>query len=358
MADGMLTYVGTYNSSEDDSIFIYRLDPDSGALTAVDAISGVSNPSFLALHPQYRYLYAVAEISEVDGQSGGGVAAFSIDPETGALTPLNQQSSVGTGPCHLSVDATGQVVLVANYGGGSVTALPLSADGSLGEATAFIQHGGSSANPQRQEGPHAHSIMIDPGNRYAFAPDLGIDQVVIYRLDPDQGTLTPNDPPWATVPAGEGPRHFAFHPSGRYAYVITELLNSVVAFAYDGDGGVLTELQRIPTLPAGFDGTSYCADIHVHPNGRFVYGSNRGHDSIVIYAIDESTGQLSLVGHESTQGEHPRNFAIDPTGHFLLAANQSTDNIVIFRIDESDGTLTPTGQVVEAPKPVCIKIIP
>ncbi len=357
----MLVYVGTYTGKEDqdqgEGIYVYRMHPSSGALEFASSVSDIVNPSFLAIDPQKRRLYAVNEVDGFEDSAGGAVSAFSIDPKTGDLTYLNHQSSQGAGPCHLSVDATGKAVLVANYSGGSVAALPIQDAGELGEATAFIQHRGSSVNPGRQSGPHAHSITIDPTNRYAFAADLGIDKILIYRLDADRATITPNDEPWTQVHAGAGPRHFAFHPNGKYAYLINELDNTTVAYTYDDAAGTLREVQTITTLPEDFSDTSYCADIHVSPSGKFVYGTNRGHDSIVIFQIDGRTGQLTCVGYESTQGEFPRNFAIDPTGTFLFAANQNTDNIVAFRIDQQTGALTPTGHVTHVRAPVCVKFI-
>ncbi len=353
----ILVYIGTYTSGKSEGIYVYRMDKSSGTLEFSSKATGVDNPSFLAIHPQQRYLYAVNEIGEFAGKPSGAVSAFSIEEKTGELTYLNQQPSHGTSPCHLSVDKTGQFVLVANYGGGSVCVLPIQDDGQLGEAIDFIQHQGSSINPQRQEGPHAHSITLDAANRYAFAADLGLDKIMIYQLDLTQGKLKPNDEPWAQVKAGAGPRHFDFHPNGKYAYLINELDNTLIAFTYDETRGTLREIQTVPTLPEDFEGTSHTADVHVSPSEKFVYGSNRGHDSIVIYAIDEDTGKLTYVGHELTQGKSPRNFVIDPTGTFLLAANHGTDNIVTFRIDQQTGRLMPTGHVTEVPTAVCLKII-
>jgi 6-phosphogluconolactonase len=333
------------------------MDKSTGALEFVSAAGGIENPAFLAIHPQQSYLYAVNEVGQFAGKPSGAVSAFSIDSETGELTLLNQQSSQGPGPCHLSVDHTGQFVLVANYSGGSVAVLPIDSEGKLGEATDFVQHEGSSVNPRRQEKPHAHSIMVDESNRYAFVPDLGMDKIMIYRLNLADGKLEPNDEPWAKVKAGAGPRHFDFHPNGKYAYVINELDNTLIAFDYDATRGRLREIQTVSTLPEDFSGTSYCADMHVSPSGKFVYGSNRGHDSIAIFGIDEDTGKLTLVGYEPTQGKMPRNFGIDPTGALLLAANQNSDNVVVFRIDRQTGNLKSTGFMVEVPKPVCVKMI-
>jgi 6-phosphogluconolactonase len=352
----MDVYVGTYTRGASEGIYRFRLDPATGALSSAGSVARVDQPSFLALHPRRALLFSVNELGEFAGQKCGGVSAFAIDESTGELSLLNQQPSGGTGPCYVSVDATGRFVLVANYGGGSVALLPIGEDGRLGEASDFIQHTGSSVNPNRQQEPHAHSIIPSPDNRFAFAADLGLDKVMIYQLDLAAGRLRPNDPPWAQVHAGAGPRHFAFHPNGRYAYLINEIDSTFTAFAYDPTRGALTELHTVPTLPAGFEGRSSCADVHVHPSGKFLYGSNRGHDSIVIYAIDEATGRLTYVGHEPTQGKTPRGFTIDPTGTYLLAANQNTDTIVTFRIDPSTGQLTATGHVAQVPTPVCLRI--
>ena len=353
----LLAYVGTYNRDREEGIYLYHVDLASGALKPAGTVAGVKNPSYLALDPENRFLYAVSEMQELDGKPGGGVSAFAIDPANGALSPLNQQSSQGAGPCHLSVDQTGRFVLVANYSSGGVAMLPILDDGSLGEATDAVQHEGSSVHPKRQAGPHAHSITVSPENGYAFAADLGIDKIMVYQLDLTQGKLPPNTVPSVQVHAGAGPRHFAFHPNGRYAYLINELDNTVVAYTYDGTEGTLQHIQTLSTLPDGYTDTSYCADIHVAPSGRFLYGTNRGHDSLAIFEIDEGTGRLSLIGLEPTQGEFPRNFVIDPTGTILLAANQNGDNIVSFRMDPDTGRLTPTGHVTEVPAPVCIKMM-
>jgi 6-phosphogluconolactonase len=264
----------------------------------------------------------------------------------------------GAGPCYVTVDRAGKNVLVANYGGGSVAVVPIGPEGRLEtEHSAFVQHRGSSANPQRQEGPHAHSIVLDAANRFAFAPDLGLDKILVYRFDPAKGTLAPNDPPAAKLAAGAGPRHFDFHPSGRFAYAINELNSTIAAFRYDPERGRLADLQTIGTIPQGASGENDPADVHVHPSGRFLYGSNRGFNSIVAYAIDEDSGRLTLIGQQTEGIKNPRNFAIDPTGKFLLAANQDADTVVIFRIDPDRGTLEPTGHLVKVPKPVCLKFL-
>jgi 6-phosphogluconolactonase len=356
-------YIGTYTNSgspeRSRGIYLMEFDTRTGELGAPRLAAEASDPSFLAIHPNREFLYAVNEEAEIQGRRGGGVSAFAIDQSTGALTLLNQQLSAGSGPCHLVVDRQGQNVLVANYGSGSVGCLPIDRDGRLRPATTTIQHRGQVADPRRQGGPHAHSVNLDAANRFAVVADLGLDQVLIYAFDPAQGRLTPHQPPFTKVAPRSGPRHFAFHPDGRFGYVINEISKTVTAFAYDADHGTLTEIQTISTLPAGAaDGRGSTAEVQVHPSGRFLYGSNRGHNSIAIFAIDPTTGKLTSVGHEPTQGRTPRNFAIDPTGAFLFAENQDSNSIVVFRIDPRTGTLKPTGQKVAVSRPVCIKMMP
>ncbi len=317
----------------------------------------MKNPSFLALHPNHRFLYAVGEVADFGGKRAGAVSALSIDPQTGKLTLLNQRSSGGDGPCHVVVDKAGKNALVANYGGGSVEPLPIQQDGRLSEASAFIQHQGSSVNPQRQKEPHAHSINLDAANRFAVVADLGLDKVFVYKFDSAKGSLAANDPPSVQVKPGSGPRHFAFHPSGRYAYVINEILCTVTAFSFDAEQGVLKEIQTVSTLPGEVKLDYSTAEVQVHPSGKFLYGSNRGHDTIAVFGIDEKTGKLTYVENQPTQGKVPRNFGIDPTGQYLLAANQNSDTVAVFRIDPKSGALNPTGQIVEVPAPVCVKFL-
>ena len=354
MVDQYRVYIGTDTDGASEGIYVYSLDGTTGELRPSSVTSGVRNPSFLAVHPTERYLYAVAEL----GDGGGAVNAYSIDAATGELSFLNQQQTRSALPCHLLVDGTGKVVVTANYSGGAVTALHVEADGRIGEAGQVILHEGSSVNPERQEGPHPHSANIDPTGRYVLVPDLGIDRIVKYRLDAESATLTPADEPSADVAPGAGPRHLAFNPNGRWAYVINELGSTITAFGYDGATGALRETQTVSTLPEDFGGENYCADVHVSPDGGFLYGSNRGHDSIAIFAIDQETGILSYVGNEPTGGRWPRNFAIDPTGSLLLAANQNSDDIFTFWIDRDSGKLQPTGHRAEVPSPVCLKLIP
>jgi 6-phosphogluconolactonase len=351
-------YFGTYTGAKSRGIYVAQLTASSGELTRPELAAETAHPTFLAVHPNQRFLYAANEIGEfANRKNNGAVSAFAIDPPTGKLTLLNQESSGGGGPCHLVVDQSGKHVLVANYGGGSVEVLPIDEAGKLGQPTAFIQHQGSGVNRQRQEGPHAHGICLDAANRLAFVADLGLDRVLAYQLDAARGTLTANEPPFVSVKPGAGPRHFAFHPSGRFAYVINELDSTITAFAYDARRGALTELQTLATLPEQFHGDNTTAEVEVHPSGQFLYGSNRGHDSLAVFAIDPDKGTLRPVEHVRTLGKSPRSFGIDPTGQWLLAANQGTDNVAVFRIDRRSGRLTATGQTLEVGAPVCVKFV-
>jgi 6-phosphogluconolactonase len=352
---GLPVYFGTYTGARSKGIYLSILDPATGALAPPVLAAEIANPSFLALHPGGRFVYAVSEIGGFQGKPGGAVTAFVREPETGVLRPLNQVSTLGDGPCHLVVDPAGRNVLAANYGGGSVVVIALEPEGRLGAHGSFLQHQGSSVNPQRQKGPHAHGVYLDAASRFAFVPDLGLDRVMIYRFDSAAHSLAPMDPPaGAGVKPGAGPRHFAFHPNGRFGYVINELDSTITALGYDATRGRLTEFQTVPTLPADFTGRSTTAEIAVHPGGRFLYGSNRGHDSIAVFALDPGTGKLTFVQHEPTRGRTPRSFAIDPTGTFLLAANQDSDSVAVFRIDAGTGRLTPTGRSLDVGAPVCV----
>jgi len=347
-ADEMSFYVGTYTDKGSKGIYSYRLNLETGAVTGGDLAAEAKSPSFLAVHPEKKFLYAVNEAG-----GGGGVSAFAVQPD-GKLKLLNEQSAGGAGPCHIAVDRAGKYAFVANYGGGSVSALPIKEDGSLGEATGFVQHTGSGADPKRQKAPHAHSIYPDPTNQRIYACDLGLDKVLIYQLDAS-GKLVPNVPPSASVAPGAGPRHLAFEPKTNHCYVINEMLSTITVFSQKPDGA-LEELQTLSTLPEGYTGNNSTAEIFVHPNGKFVYGSNRGHNSIAVYAIGDR-GTLKLVQHESTKGKAPRNFGIDPSGKWLLAANQDTNNVFVFRIDEATGKITPTEHSFELGSPVCVTFV-
>jgi 6-phosphogluconolactonase len=351
-------YIGTYTGGKSKGIYRCEFDASSGKLSEPVLAAEVTNPSFLALHPNNHYLYAVGEMPSFEGRPSGAVTAFSIDPASGELRRLNQKPSGGAGPCHVIVDRQGKNVLVANYGGGSAAVLHLEENGRLGERTGFAQHHGKGSDPARQEAPHAHSINLDAANRFAFVADLGLDQVLIYRFDADKGTLQKNDPPSVQVEPRSGPRHFAFHPNGRYAYVLNELANTVTALTYDAQTGALRPIQTLSTLPEGYRKPSWAAEVQVHPSGKFLYSSNRGHNSIAIFTIDEKTGKLTAAGHQAEGIQTPRNFGIDPTGKFMLVANQDGDSILVFRIDGQTGALQATGAKVEVGKPVCIKFLP
>ena len=365
----LMMYVGTYTRREahvvgkSAGIQVCRFDTSTGEISFVETATGVVNPSFLALHPSGHFLYSVSEMGErIEGRPAGGIAAFQINSETGALTALNLQPSGGTGPCHLTVDATGRYVLATNYASGGVVVLPIRPDGSLGTSTDYIQHEGSSVNPQRQQEPHPHSINLDATNHYALVPDLGTDKVMIYALDVENGTLKLNSAqPWARARSGAGPRHLDFHPSQRYVYVGNELDSTVIAFEFDATRGTLKEINTLSTLPDGYEEStsekSWVADVHVHPSGETVYVSNRGHDSIAIFHVDRNSGALTAAGHISTKGKYPRNFTLDPAGNFLIAANQNSDDIYVFAIDQATGALLETTHGIEIPTPVCVKFL-
>jgi 6-phosphogluconolactonase len=310
------------------------------------------NPSFLAIHPNRRFLYAVSEVNR-----NGVVISFSLDASTGKLAPINQTGVRGSGPCYVAVDRSGKDVLVANYGSGSFAVMPVKDDGSLGEISSFVQDSGTVADRKRQGGPHAHSINLSLDNRFAIGADLGLDKLFVFRFDPAAGSITANEPPSASVAPRSGPRHFAFHPSGKYGYVINEIGNSVTAFSYNAANGVLSEIQTVSTLPADFHGQSDCAEVQVHPSGKFLYGSNRGHNSIAVFAIDAGKGTLTPVEYVPTGGKVPRNFGVDPSGNYLIAANQDSNNLVVFKIDAKTGRLKATGQEFEVYRPVCVKFL-
>ena len=352
-------YTGTYTKRNSKGIYVFRFNAATGKPAPIGLAGEANNPSFLAIHPNHRFLYAVIEVGEIGGQQSGAVAAYSIDRTSGKLTFLNQVSSHGAGPCHVIVDKTGKNVFVANYDGGSIAVLPIGADGKLGEASAAIQHHGSSVNKERQQEPHAHCIQPSPDNRFALVADLGLDEVLVYHFDPSKGTLTPNDPPFGKTPAGAGPRHFAFSPNGRFVYVINEIQCTASTFEYDAKRGALRLKDTISTLPNGYKITNHdsTAELRVHPSGKFVYGSNRGHDSIAVFAVDAAEGTLTPVEHVSTQGKTPRGFNIDPTGSYLIAGNQDSDNLVVFQIDHNTGKLTQV-QKVEAFEPVDVEFLP
>jgi 6-phosphogluconolactonase len=352
----MRVYIGTYTGRNSQGIYQFDFDTASGKASEPELAGEAANPSFLAVSADGKFLYCVSESGgNGSNKKVGMVNAMALDPATGKLTLLNQQPSGGEGPCHVTIDASGKFVLTTNYASGSVSVLPINADGTLGAATAFDQHTGSGPMKGRQEGPHAHSANMDPTNRFAIVCDLGLDKVFVYRLNGD-GTLTPNEPPTASVAPGGGPRHFTFHPNGKIAYVINEMGSTVTAFKWDAGKGTLTEVQTIGTLPEGSTAkNNTTAEVKVHPSGKFLYGSNRGDDSIAMFAVDPESGKLSSLGHVSCGGKTPRNFAIDPTGKWLLAANQNSNNICVFRIDPTSGKLEATGEEIKVSHPVCVK---
>lgn len=352
-----LVYFGTYTGKDSKGIYACRFRPATGKLTPVQLAAETVNPSFLAVDPAQRYLFAANEIGDYRGSKSGSVSSFGIDRRSGKLTPLNTVASRGADPCHLTVDKNAKYVLVANYTGGSAAVLPIKADGMLGEAADFVQHLGSSANPERQQQPHAHDVVLTPDNRFAIVADLGLDKLLVYRFDGEKGALSPNDPPYGRVKPGSGPRHVALHPNGRWAYVINEMANTIVAFDWDGDKGSLHELQTIATLPHDFKGENTTAELVVHPSGRYLYGSNRGHDSIAVYAIDPAKGMLTLIEVVPTQGQEPRNFALDPTGAWLFAANQNSNTVVVFRVNPRNGRLTSTAEKAQVFSPVCVTFV-
>ncbi len=362
----ILVYIGTYNlttgyipQANGKGIYLYSLNPATGELTYLSETGGIDNPGYLAIDPLHHNLYAT---NEVDAWPEGAVNAFKIDPATGGLTFINKQSSQGGVVCYLSVEKTGSNVLAANYETGKqAIVFPIKPDGSLAPASCTLVHyGAAMVDPARQEAPHAHCIVPEPSNRFVYIVDLGLNKIMIYKLDALRGVLTPNDVPSVDLHPGAGPRHVVFHPTGKYAYVINELDGTVCAMVCDPATGALQIMQTVSTLPEGYAGNgerNYPSHLEVEPAGQYLFGSNRGHDSIVSYAIDQNTGKLTYVCHESTKGKTPRNFGIDPTGTFLLAANQNSSNVVSFAINRENGRLEDTGFEAHVPNPACIKMI-
>jgi len=353
-----LVYFGTYTGANSKGIYVSRLDSATGKLSEPTLAAQTTNPAYLAVAPDYHYLFAVNETKRFNDQASGSVSAFKLDSSTGKLEFLNQQPSGGTDPCHLVAGPDGKYVLVANYSSGSVAAFPVESNGSLAPASSVIQHQGSSVNRERQSGPHAHCVAVDADHHRVFVCDLGLDKVMIYRLNEANGELMPEEIPSAALKPGSGPRHIAFSPDGRYAYVLSEMGATLTAFAYNPEHGALNEIQTISTLPEDFHGKNTSAEVALAPSGKFIYASNRGDDSIVVFAVDAAGGRLSFVERQSCHGKTPRCFGIDPTGQFLIAANQNSDNVVVFRIDPQTGKLTWTGQTIEVGKPVCVTFVP
>ncbi|HTX33364.1 MAG TPA: lactonase family protein [Bryobacteraceae bacterium] len=346
-------YVGTYTRHQSKGIYAWRFHAADGSVQPIGLVAETSNPSFLALAPNGRFLYAANEDSRYQGQPTGTVSAFAIDTATGKLTALNKVVSKGAGPCHVSVTPDGKFVFVANYNSGSIASFPVHPDGSLGDAVAFVQHTGSSVNPDRQAGPHAHSVVPSPDGRFLLSADLGLDEVTVYKIGSD-GSLTPNNPPFAKVAPGSGPRHIAFGHGAKFVYVVSEMIPGITVFRYNASRGSLESIQSISSLPQGPIGNSSGAEIAVSADGKFVYSSNRGANSIAAFKIDRAKGTLTAAGIFPSGGRTPRNFAIDPSGHWLFAAHQDSDSIVKFRVDPQSGAISSAGQTLEAGAPVCI----
>jgi 6-phosphogluconolactonase len=349
-------YVGTYTDGTSRGIYRFTFDPATGSATEPVLAVEAQNPSFLALHPSGRFLYAVGEVASFQGAKTGVVSAFAVDSKTGDLTLLNQQPSEGTGPTHLVVDKAGKNVLVANYGGGNVVVLPIAPDGTLKPVSSNQAHQGSGPNKGRQEKPHAHGIYLDPSERFALAPDLGADRVFVYRFDAAKGTLEPHGA--GSPEPGSGPRHLAFHPGGKSVYVINELTSTITVFSWDAAKGVLTPIQTVSCLPEGFSGTSWTAEVAVSRDGRYVYGSNRGHDSLAVFSVEASTGKLTAKGHAPVGGKNPRHFTIDPTGRYVLVGHQASGTIGVLRIDPATGMPSLAVTLVKVDKPVCLLPVP
>ena len=353
-----LVYVGTYTGKGSEGIYAYRFDPASGEASPLGLAAATDNPSFLEVDSNGRFLFAVNELDAFHNEPTGAVSAFAINRESGTLNPLQQVPSLGRSPAHLSLDKSARYLLVANYNSGNVAVFPIGNDGRLGAHTAFIQGVGSSVNPVRQTGPHAHSLQVTNDNRFALLADLGLDKLLVYRFDATAGTLTPGSPKFVKVDPGSGPRHVALAPSGRFVYVVNELASTVMVFAYRPGPGMLQRKQTISTLPKNFAGKNTAAEIAVDAKGRFLYVSNRGHDSIAVFSIDPDNGRLTALERVASGGRTPRHFAIDPTGTWLFAANQDSNDITLFRIDPSSGQLKETSRSLKIVSPVCVRIVP
>jgi 6-phosphogluconolactonase len=364
-AKDTLVYVGTYTAgTKSKGIYRFRLQTENNevsqniTLVPLGLAVESANPSFLEVDLKRRLMFAVNEIDAFEGKPTGAVSSFSMDPSTGALKLINQRPSMGTGPCHLLLDKSGRNLLVANYGSGSVAVLPVSADGHLGEASSVIQHAGKSVNPERQEGPHAHCVTLDPANRFAFVCDLGLDKIMTYRFDAEAGKLTPADPAFTATKPGAGPRHLVFRPDGKFAYVDNELDSTITTFSYDAETGRLKEIETVSTLPPYFEGKNTTAEIAVHPSGKWLYVSNRGNETVVLFEIDKDKGTLNYVEEQNTGGKKPRHFGIQPSAKHLAIANQSSDTVLVCRVDDGNGRLKPSGVFAEVPSPVCVLFVP
>ena len=355
-----LAFIGTYTSGnvvnknlQSKGIYVLGYDSEKGDLEILNTAFEKDNPSFLTISPNGDYLFSVGEI---DDKRGGALSSYKIDKENCSISIVNSISTGSKGPCHLMTDLNGSVLLAANYAGGASTLAKINPDGSLDENVQVIQHVGSSVNPERQLEPHAHSINVSPSGNYALVPDLGTDKIILYKIDHSKSKLISNEPSFAKVSPGMGPRHLEFHPNGKVVYVINELGATITVFDYDDENGILNEVETVSTLPSDFNQKS-CADIHISKDGKYLYGSNRGHNSIAIYKVSEDGRKIENIDFQSTLGETPRNFALDPKGNFLLAANQDSSDIFTFKINKESGKLDPTGSKIDIPYPVCIKFL-
>ena len=359
MSENYYFYVGSYTEStsfttvepRENGITLFEFNRTTNSTKYIDDFGAGINPSFLTIHPSKKSLYSITEIDN------GTITAFKIDPDSKKLTAMNTQSTNGSSPCHISIDQTEKYCFVANYDSGSVCVFALNSDGSLGNITGFAQHQGQGINPERQEGPHAHSFTISPENKYAIAADLGIDKVLVYKIEHLTGEISLQPELSVSLEPGAGPRHFDFHPNHKFAYVINELNSTITSLSYESNSGALTPINTISTVPESFSGINSTADIHVLQNGKFLYGSNRGHNTIFLAKIDQSTGSIEGINTFSTKGEIPRNFALTPDDDFLFAANQDSHSIIVYSVDKTTGNLTQTGEMINTPKPICIKFL-
>lgn len=364
LSTATLVYVGTYTGPKSKGIYLFRLQTENLevsqniTLIPLGLAAETSNPSFFAIDLKRRRLFAVNELQQIDGKPGGAVSAFAIDPVTGRLTLVNRQPSMGAGPCHITLDRDGRHALVSNYGSGSVAVLPIDAGGALGAATDVVQHTGKSVHPERQKGPHAHCVTFDPSFRFAFVCDLGLDKILAYTFDAARGTLTPHTSRSVSTKPGAGPRHMVFRPDGRFAYVANEMTSTITTFAYDAAAGTLKEVQTVSTVPESFDGANTAAEIDVHPTGKWVYVSNRGHNSVVLFTVDPDKGTLTCVEEQGAGGAKPRHFGIDPSAKYLAIGNQDSDTVLVCRIDSGNGRLKPSGVFASVGSPACVKFLP
>jgi 6-phosphogluconolactonase len=355
MNNKYVAYVGTYTSGKSQGIYIYEMDLANGGLKYLGTSDKIENPSYQVIDNKVEFLYTVMETEKYNGKLSGAVAAYAIDKKTGLLKFVNSQPTEGRAPCHININKSGSHIFAANYREGIVFVFPVNRDGSICAASCVIEHKGSGPNKERQEKAHAHYVSLTPDEKYLCAVDLGIDKIMVYNFDSTTGRLQPSGHSEVNIRPGSGPRHMVFHQSGRFAYLINELSSDIVAFEYSPEEGTFNEIQYISTLPSEYTGINYCSAIHISPDGRYLYGSNRVHDSIAIFNIDNNNGKLELIATVPTKGSYPRDFQIDPSGKFFYAANQNSDSIVVFRILLESGIIEPTGKVINVPSPVCIK---